>query len=165
MSNFNQPYYYGNTVQPMYGYQGIGQSIPQNLQGATMPVQQIPKVQPTDTFPRLQGKSVDSIDVVKAMDIPLDGTVSYFPIVDGSAIVTKQLQPDGTSKTLIYKPSEDEKTNVPKYITEDKIDEFISNNNNFNEFKKNIKEINRQIEDMSSDIVDIRKSLKDRKDK
>lgn len=55
----------------------------------------------------LQGKSVDSLDVVKALDIPLDGSVSYFPLVDGSAIVTKQLQRDGTSKTIIYKPMED----------------------------------------------------------
>ena len=28
----------------------------------------------------LNGKQVDSIDVVKATDIPLDGSVSYFPI-------------------------------------------------------------------------------------
>ena len=46
----------------------------------------------------LNGKSVDSLDVVKAMDIPLDGSISYFPLTDGSAIVSKQLQNDGTSK-------------------------------------------------------------------
>ena len=49
----------------------------------------------------IQGKTVDSLEVVKAMDIPLDGSVSYFPLVDGSAIETKQLQQDGTSKTII----------------------------------------------------------------
>lgn len=52
----------------------------------------------------LLGKSVDSVDVVKAIDIPLDGSVSYFPLTDGSAIVTKQLQLDGTSKIMVYKP-------------------------------------------------------------
>ena len=36
----------------------------------------------------LQGKSVESIDVVKAMDIPLDGSISYFPLTDGSAILS-----------------------------------------------------------------------------
>ena len=45
----------------------------------------------------LQGKTVDNIEVVKATDIPLDGSVSYFPLVDGSSIITKQLQADGTS--------------------------------------------------------------------
>lgn len=52
----------------------------------------------------LLGKSVDSIDVVKAIDIPLDGSVSYFPLTDNSAIVTKQLMSNGTSKITIFKP-------------------------------------------------------------
>lgn len=47
---------------------------------------------PNMRFNNLQGKSIDNLEVVKAMDIPLDGSISYFPLVDGSAIVTKQLQ-------------------------------------------------------------------------
>ena len=42
------------------------------------------------------------------MDIPLDGSISYFPLIDGSAIITKQVQNDGTSKIMIYKPTEEE---------------------------------------------------------
>ena len=71
--------------------------------------QQVPKMQPMEqSYPQytqptpmykqaigLQGKSVDSVDVVKAMDIPLDGSISYFPLTDGSAIVSKQLLQDG----------------------------------------------------------------------
>ena len=60
----------------------------------------------------LLGKSVDSVDVVKAIDIPLDGSVSYFPLTDGSAIVTKQLQMDGTSKIMVYKPTIEQKEEV-----------------------------------------------------
>ena len=60
----------------------------------------------------LLGKSVDSVDVVKAIDIPLDGSVSYFPLTDGSAIVTKQLQMDGTSKIMVYKPIIEQKEQV-----------------------------------------------------
>lgn len=60
----------------------------------------------------LLGKSVDSVDVVKAIDIPLDGSVSYFPLTDGSAIVTKQLQMDGTSKIMVYKPIIEQKEEV-----------------------------------------------------
>lgn len=52
----------------------------------------------------LQGQLVDSVDVVKAISIPLDGSRSYFPLADGSAIITKQLSNDGTSKTIVYKP-------------------------------------------------------------
>lgn len=65
----------------------------------------------------LQGKSIDNLEVVKAMDIPLDGSVSYFPLVDGSAIVTKQLQQDGTSKITIFKPIEAEEATSTKYAT------------------------------------------------
>lgn len=50
----------------------------------------------------IQGKVVDSYDVFKAMDVPLDGSITYFPQVDGSVIYTKQLQMDGTSKVNIY---------------------------------------------------------------
>lgn len=76
-------------------------------------------------FNNLQGKSIDNLEVVKAMDIPLDGSVSYFPLVDGSAIVTKQLQQDGTSKITIYKPIEAEEASSVKYATLEDIDSRI----------------------------------------
>ena len=52
------------------------------------------------------------------MDIPLDGTISFFPLTDGSAIVTKQIQMDGTSKTIIYKPSDEKEPEKKKEISE-----------------------------------------------
>lgn len=76
-------------------------------------------------FNSLQGKSIDNLEVVKAMDIPLDGSISYFPLVDGSAIVTKQLQQDGTSKITIYKPIEADETVATKYATIEDIDTRI----------------------------------------
>ena len=76
-------------------------------------------------FNNLQGKSIDNLEVVKAMDIPLDGSISYFPLVDGSAIVTKQLQQDGTSKITIYKPIEAEEASSVKYATLEDIDSRI----------------------------------------
>ena len=75
----------------------------------------------------LQGKSIDNLEVVKAMDIPLDGSITYFPLVDGTAIVTKQLQQDGTSKITVFKPIEaDEVTQQPKYATIEDIDNKIN---------------------------------------
>lgn len=71
----------------------------------------------------LLGKSVDSVDVVKAIDIPLDGSVSYFPLTDGSAIVTKQLQMDGTSKIMVYKPIIEQKEQV-KTISYEEFEEL-----------------------------------------
>lgn len=75
----------------------------------------------------LQGKAVDSLDVVKATDIPLDGSVSYFPLIDGTAIVTKQLQQDGTSKIVVFKPIETEEAAPVKYATIEDIETRINN--------------------------------------
>ena len=79
----------------------------------------------TMKFNSLQGKSIDNLEVVKAMDIPLDGSISYFPLVDGSAIVTKQLQQDGTSKITIYKPIEADEAATVKYATIEDIENHI----------------------------------------
>jgi hypothetical protein len=99
--------------------------------------------QPVDSVQNkamLNGKSVDSLDVVKAMDIPLDGSISYFPLADGSAIVTKQLQMDGTSKTVIYKPIEEK--NTTKYVTPEDI-EIIKKD--YEDLKQEIKALEKKI--------------------
>lgn len=97
----------------------------------------------------LCGKQVDSLDVVKAMDITLDGSINYFPIVDGSAIATKQIQKDGTSKIVVYKPIDDEKLNI-KYITQE-------------DMEKAIKKID--LSDIKDDIKTIKKQIKELRDK
>lgn len=94
----------------------------------------------------LSGKLVDSIDVVKAIDIPLDGTISYFPLTDNSAIVTKQLQTDGTSKTVVYKPV-DNKTTEVKYVTQEDIDKAIKKID-LSDIKDDIKTLKKQIKDL-----------------
>ena len=96
-------------------YQQRFQPMPQQ-----QPVEQLSVNTSVQSRSFLNGKSVDSLDVVKAMDIPLDGSISYFPLTDGSAIVTKQLQMDGTSKTVVYKPIEEK--NTTKYVTSEDIE-------------------------------------------
>ena len=82
------------------------------------------------------------------MDIPLDGSISYFPLVDGTAIVTKQLQQDGTSKITVYKPIEaDEVVSQPKYATIEDID------NKINEIKMpDIKGLQEEIRNLKKQI-------------
>lgn len=112
----------------------------------------------------LQGKSVDNVEVVKATDIPLDGSISYFPLTDGSAIVTKQLQQDGTSKTVIYRPSDEkEEKNLPKYITADELDKAIKKVDS-SDLRDELKTIKRQLKDITEDIKDINEDMKHRKD-
>ena len=102
----------------------------------------------------LQGKTVDNIEVVKATDIPLDGSISYFPLVDGSGIVTKQLMQDGTSRMIVYKPVEtDPKANTTEnkeiYVTEEQLEEKLKTFNN-EELKQEIEKLKKQIKDLTS---------------
>lgn len=130
--NYN-PYY--NYMQPQMNRmdpQFTQPAIPQNYGKATNV---------------LQGKSVDSMDVVKAMDIPLDGSISYFPLVDGSAIITKQLQQDGTSKTVIFKPVNTTEPQV-KYVTAEELKAEISkldNSKELTELKEELKTLRRKM--------------------
>lgn len=110
-------------------------------------------VQPIQTVTGLQGKTVDSIDVVKALDIPLDGSVSYFPLLDGSAIITKKLQNDGTTKTTIYKITEEKEMTALKYATMEDI-------------KKEVDKIDlSDLDDLKEEIKEIRRDLKELKKK
>jgi hypothetical protein len=99
----------------------------------------------------LYGKQVDSLEVVKAIDIPLDGSVSYFPLTNGSAIVTKQLQQDGTSKITIYEPKT-QKDDI-KFATIEDVDKRLE--------KLDFSEI----DDLKEDLSDLKKELKDIKNK
>ena len=128
---------YSQNFQPSYQ-----QTYPQNPQ----------------TYPQaslgLQGKLVDSIEVVRAIDIPLDGSTSFFQLADGSVIVTKQLQKDGTSRTVIYKPVEQEAEKKVDYITSAEFEKRIAENTeNFAEELKNVK---RQLRDINEEIRELR---------
>ena len=100
----------------------------------------------------LLGKSVDNIDVVRATDIPLDGSISYFPLTDGSAIVSKQLQMDGTSKIIIYKPAEEDKREKVRFTTFSDVQDAIYNFDleNIQELKEDIKELKKQLKEMKT---------------
>lgn len=100
----------------------------------------------------IQGKSVDSIDVVKATEIPMDGSISYFPLSDGTAIVTKQLQMDGTSKITIYKPVEENEKEQVIYVTKEELNKVLD--------KFDISDITDEIKDIKKEIKDIRKEIK-----
>lgn len=50
------------------------------------------------------GKVVDSIDIVKATDIPMDGNSYYFPKADGTEVYCKQWLQNGTTRILTFKP-------------------------------------------------------------
>lgn len=71
----------------------------ENLQQFQQAIQpQIPQQQFTPL-----GKIVDSVDIVKATDIPMDGNMYYFPKADGSEIFGKQWLANGQTRILTFK--------------------------------------------------------------
>lgn len=104
MQPYVNPNYFMQGQQPqmnpyferMNFLQNYQQSLQQPVAGAQMSLanQQMTPV----------GKMVDSIDVVKATDIPMDGNMYYFPKADGTEIFGKQWQANGTTRILTYKP-------------------------------------------------------------
>lgn len=48
------------------------------------------------------GKIVDSIEMVKFTDIPMDGNSYYFPKADGSEIYSKRWLPNGSTEINTY---------------------------------------------------------------
>ena len=110
-------------------------------------------IQVTQNNNSLLGRSVDSIDVVKAMDIPLDGSTSYFPLLDGSAIVTKKLTSDGTSRMVVYKPVKQDSKETIKYATLNEVEDLLGD--------LNIEDLN----DLKEDIKSLKKQFKEFKDK
>lgn len=140
-----------NNYNP-YLYQPQMQRVPNTDNMVQQPQQYMQPIQINKPL-GLLGKSVDSIEVVKATEIPLDGSISYFPLTDGTAIITKQLKADGTSKTVVYKPVDEDNKQQPTYIT---IDEF---NERFSEINIDA------IEDLMEDFKDVKKEIKDLKTK
>mgnify|MGYP003378257054 FL=1 len=51
------------------------------------------------------GKIVDSVEMVRSMDVPMDGGMYFFPKADGTEIFAKQwIVNEGRTRILAYKP-------------------------------------------------------------
>lgn len=89
------------------------QQYQQSLQQPMLPTQ----MSGTNQMSAL-GKMVDSIDVVKATDIPMDGNTYYFPKADGTEVYCKQWLQNGTTRILTFKPVFEDNTNNVSSDTE-----------------------------------------------
>lgn len=83
------------------------QQYQQNLQ----PVQQqnVP-VQSQQTM-GIAGRTVQSVEQITANEVPMDGSLAFFPRQDMAEIYAKQWNADGTIKTVIYRPVIDNAVN------------------------------------------------------
>ena len=108
--NYLNPQYQQPNNYQQYAYQPMQmdrmaqlQQFQQNLHQPQM------QMQPQSNFVTL-GKIVDSIDIVKATDIPMDGNMYYFPKADGTEIYAKHWLSNGQTEILTFKPFFEEQT-------------------------------------------------------
>ena len=107
--NFSQM---NNPYMPMQNpYMERMAQLQQYQQSLQQPI--VPTQTPVSNQMSALGKMVDSIDVVKATDIPMDGNTYYFPKADGTEVYCKQWLQNGTTRILTFKPVfEDNHNNV-----------------------------------------------------
>lgn len=87
---------------PQYGYNPY-------FQQQRMQQPQVDQMQTVNQFqqqmPRgINGRVVQSVEMITANDVPMDGSAAFFPMQDMSAILAKSWNADGTIKTVIFKP-------------------------------------------------------------
>ena len=89
------------------------------------------------------GKIVESVDMVKATDIPMDGNMYYFPKADGTEIYGKAWMTNGQTRILTFKPVLD---NDPNTLSQ-------------NEEKLNLEVLGQVLEGIQSDIKTLTEKL------
>lgn len=92
-------------------------------------MQNIQRFQQPQQFEQMQqgifGKVVQSQDSIVANDVPMNGSVAFFPKSDLSEIYAKQWSADGTISTMVFKPVQNDNTNKLSQDTEKlKIEDF-----------------------------------------
>lgn len=87
--NFLQNYQQSLQQQPMQMNQ---QPIPQQIVG-------------------INGRIVQAVENINANEVPMDGSMAFFPKQDMSEIYVKGWNADGTIRTIVYKPYTDPKDN------------------------------------------------------
>ena len=108
----NNPYQPQMTYTP--GYNAYPYNPMQRFQEQQLPqqpVQQVPQQQNLQIQAGINGKMVTAVEQIAANDVPMDGSVAFFPKQDLTEIYAKQWGADGSIKTVVYKPYAEPKDN------------------------------------------------------
>lgn len=149
----SQPFQPQNSY-PQYGYPQTPMDRMSQLQAFQQSLQPTQMSAPNN-FATI-GKIVDSIDIVKATDIPMDGNMYYFPKADGTEIYAKQWLTNGQTRILTFKPilnkEADNSSQSDLKVNLGGIDEFTEVlENKLNEFYKRITDTKKKKEVISDE--------------
>lgn len=134
------PSYYPQMQQPMM-FNQMPQFNPYADRIAQLQAQQ-QQLQASQNMATL-GKVVESMDVLKTLEVPMDGQQYYFPKADGTEIYAKQWLPNGTTRILTFKP-----------ILDNGVDE-----NTLEEEKLNVEQFNKVVEGILNEIQTINSKI------
>lgn len=116
--NYYSPNYYSGINYPYSNY-----PLPAQQQPLPQPVN--PMQQQNNMNPALNGKIVDSEDIVKATEVPIGG-YGIFPKADLSEIYIKSWNNNGTTSIITFKPIvQEEPSVIPQQISNDEISKVL----------------------------------------
>lgn len=122
MSNYNYGY-----QQPQFNpYMQRMENLQQFQQTLQPQLQNNPNLTPGLNMLASIGKVVESMDIVKVTDIPMDGNIYYFPKADGTEIYSKQFMPNGQTRILTFKPILEDDANILSNVEEKSLYEALN---------------------------------------
>lgn len=93
-----------NNYLPQYGaYQYNPMANMQRFQSQEQIQSQIQQPVPQQ-IAGINGRIVQAVENINANEVPMDGSMAFFPKQDMSEIYVKGWNADGTIKTIVYKP-------------------------------------------------------------
>lgn len=100
-----------NNYLPQYGtYQYNPMANIQRFQSQEQIQPQIQQPMPQQIV-GINGRIVQAVENINANEVPMDGSMAFFPKQDMSEIYVKGWNADGTIRTIVYKPYTDPKDN------------------------------------------------------
>lgn len=150
MQPFPNPNYYAQYQQQFNPYMQRMENLQQFQQAIQQP--QVPTpMQMTNQQLNPLGKIVESLDIVKVTDIPMDGNMYYFPKADGTEIYSKQFMPNGQTRILTFKPLLDSEPNT--LSNEEEKAKFEPINNVLRGIQEDIKALTEKVDKISKPSV------------
>lgn len=131
---------YQQQQQPM-NYNPVFTNYPQMTQNIPQRIQQEPQI---------MGKIVQNAEMITANDVPLNGSVAFFPKQDLSEIYAKSWTADGVIRTMKFKPIQNEEVNSSTKSTESQIGAIL---NVTDGLEKTLNEIVSKIDNLEKNLA------------
>lgn len=144
---YNIPSYYPQQ------YTGYPQYLQQMQAARYQPQEQAP-VQMQGTYQQqsvgINGRMVQSVENINANEVPMDGSMAFFPKQDMSEIYVKAWDANGLIKTIVYKPYTEPNNNQTNSTTNAENAKFTLSDESTELFMSKFDELSEKIEQLEN---------------